>query len=445
MKKHFSIGLVLLAIVTLISCNKSGNGELTGAKGRGKWFEPTPYGMVFVHRGSFNLGSNDQDITASSTPTKTVSVDAFWMDDTEITNNEYRQFVQWVRDSIARTTLSEQFPEFMITEDRKGNPVDPPRINWKEKLDWTNPDYTEALEPIFIPENERFFKKKEIDARKLFYTYYWIDLKQAAKRVNSYNYETQKYTGSVIDSTGNAKPIVDRSSFIFSDQTPIYPDTLCWIRDFTFSYNEPWATRYFWHPGFDDYPVVGVTWKQANAFCQWRSKMQDIFFEGNGQATVMPYRLPTEYEWEFAARGGLQNSMYPWGGYYTRNKDGIFMANYKPMRGNYIEDGGLATMKVGSYAPNDFGLYDMAGNVAEWTITAWDPLSTSMVSQLNPNYQYDAQDSDPPAMKRKVIRGGSWKDVGYYIQTSTRTYEYQDSSKSFIGFRCVRSSFGNNF
>jgi formylglycine-generating enzyme required for sulfatase activity len=102
-------------------------------------------------------------------------------------------------------------------------------------------------------------------------------------------------------------------------------------------------------------------------------------------------------------------------------------------------------MKVGSYPANDFGLYDMSGNVAEWTLEAFDPLSTTMVSELNPSYQYNAEDSDPPAMKRKVIRGGSWKDVGFFIQTSSRTYEYQDSSKSFIGFRCVRSSFGNNF
>lgn len=445
MKNFFSIGLVTLSIFTFIGCNKSGNGELTGVKGRGKWFEPTPYGMTFIHRGSFNLGPNDQDPANSATPVKTVSVDAFWMDDTEITNNEYRQFVQWVRDSIARTLLSEQNPDFMISEDRKGNPIDPPRINWKEKLDWTNPDYKDALEPMFVPENERFFKKREIDARKLFYEYHWIDLKQAARRVNMYNYETQSYNGSVIDTKGEEKKIENRSSFIFSDQVNIYPDTLCWIRDFTFSYNEPWATRYFWHPGFDDYPVVGITWKQAKAFCNWRTKLHNDFLASRREATLQDYRLPTEVEWEYAARGDHQSSMYPWGGYYTRKKDGSFMGNFKPLRGNYVEDGGMATMKVGSYDANDFGLYDMAGNVAEWTGDAYDEAAYTYINDFNPKFEYNAKPGDAPAMKRKVIRGGSWKDISAFLQVSTRSYEYQDTTKSYVGFRCVRSSFGNEF
>jgi len=446
MKKLFSIGLVILAIFTLSSCNKSGNGELTGVKGRGKWFEPTPYGMTFIHRGSFNLGPSDQDITASQTPAKTVSVDAFWMDDTEITNNEYRQFIQWVRDSIARTMLSEQFPEFMNSEDRKGNPIDPPRINWREKLDWSNPDYTEVLAPMYIPENERFFKKKEIDSRKLFYDYQWIDLKQAARRVNMYNYETQSYSGgSFTDIKGEEKAVENRSSFIFGKQTPIYPDTLAWIRDFTFSYNEPLATRYFWHPGFDDYPVVGITWDQAKAFCHWRTKLHNDFLSSQREATLQDYRLPTEVEWEYAARGDHQSSMYPWGGYYTRQQDGTFLANFKPLRGNYVEDGGMATMKVGSYEANDFGLYDMAGNVAEWTGDAYDESSYMYINDFNPKFEYNAKPGDAPAMKRKVIRGGSWKDISSYLQVSTRSYEYQDTTKSYIGFRCVRSSFGNEF
>jgi gliding motility-associated lipoprotein GldK len=431
--KKYKLIISLLIIVMITSCTQSGpNGQLTGTGKSGSWFEPVPFGMTFVRRGSIRVGPSDEDPTKSIDPTKTISVDAFWMDDTEITNNEYRVFVNWVRDSIALDLLNKangtpQSPYAIF--DPNGNFLS---LDYKAKIDWQD---TTVLGVLYVPIGERFFGKREIDSRILFFEYQWINYQKAAQRANSFNYQTGKYDGH----------IKDRSDFIVKEREHIYPDTLCWIRDFTYSYNEPWTSKYFWHPGFDDYPVVGVSWKQANAFCQWRTKMQNVFFSGNGQATVMDYRLPSEHEWEFAARGGLQNSMYPWGGYYSRNQMGEFMANYKPMRGNYIEDGGLATMKVASYPPNDFGLYDMSGNVAEWTIDAWDPLSTTMVNELNPVYQYDAQDSDPPAMKRKVIRGGSWKDVGYYIQTSSRTYEYQDSSKSFIGFRCVRSSFGNNF
>jgi len=445
MKKYFTVCICLLTIVTLNSCGKSGNGELTGLKGREKWFEPTPYGMIFVHKGSFTLGNNDQDVTASSTPSKTVSVDAFWMDDTEITNNEYRQFIQWVKDSIARTLLSDQFPKFMTSEDRKGNPIDPPQINWKQRLDYKNPEYAEALIPMLIPENERFFKKKEIDSRKLFYEYQWIDLKQAARSENTYNYDTQKYSGTVTNVKGETEAIQNRSAFIMSDRTPVYPDTLCWIRDFTFSYNEPWATRYFWHPAFDDYPVVGVTWKQARAFCNWRTKLHNDYLASRREATLHDYRLPTEVEWEYAARGDQQLSMYPWGGYYTRKKNGDFKANFKPSRGDYIQDGGMATIKVGSYDANAFGLYDMAGNVAEWTSGAYDESAYMYINDFNPDFEYNAKPGDAPAMKRKVIRGGSWKDVSAFLQVSTRSYEYQDTSKSYIGFRCVRTSFCSDF
>ncbi len=445
MKKLFALGFIVCSIFSMISCNNNGTGELTGVLGRGKWFEPAPYGMTFVHRGSFNVGPSDQDVNWSTTPTKTVSVDAFWMDDTEITNNEYRQFVHWVRDSIARTLLAEQYPEFMISEDRDGNPIDPPVINWDERLEWDNPDYVDALAEMYIPENERFFNKREIDARKLFYTYYWIDYQQAAKRANMYNYETQSYNGTVVDKNGEVNQIENRSSFIFSEQVNIYPDTLCWIRDYTYSYNEPWGTRYFWHPGFDDYPVVGVSWNQAKAFCHWRTRLHNEYLLSSREAPLQDYRLPTEVEWEYAARGEKQVSMYPWGGYYTRDDEGEFLANFKPLRGNYVEDGGMATMKVGNYDPNKFGLYDMAGNVAEWTITAYDESAYMYMNDFNPNFEYNARPDDPPAMKRKVVRGGSWKDIASYVQTSTRSYEYQDTTKSYIGFRCVRSSFGNEF
>ena len=83
----------------------------------------------------------------------------------------------------------------------------------------------------------------------------------------------------------------------------------------------------------------------------------------------------------------------------------------------------------------------MAGNVAEWTSSAFYEASYDIMNDLNSEVQYEARPDDPPVMKRKVIRGGSWKDIAYFIQVSTRTYEYQDTAKSYIGFRCVRSSF----
>ncbi|OQX96360.1 MAG: gliding motility-associated lipoprotein, partial [Bacteroidetes bacterium 4572_128] len=152
----------------------------------------------------------------------------------------------------------------------------------------------------------------------------------------------------------------------------------------------------------------------------------------------------TESEWEYAARGGLALSMYPWGGPYTRNYSGCFIANFKPLRGNYVDDGGIRTLQVTTYDPNEFGLYDMAGNVAEWTSNAFDESAYSFTHDLSPNYEYNAIPDDPPALKRKVVRGGSWKDIAYYLQTGTRTYEYQDTSKCYIGFRCVRSYMGRD-
>ena len=432
--KKYKLFISLLVIILIASCSQSGeSGELIGSTAsRGSWFEPVPYGMTFVRRGAIRVGPSDEDPNGGINATRSVSIDAFWMDETEITNNEYRQFTNWTRDSIARNLLynsSNPNAQYYGILDVNGNFVG---LNHNEAIDWTD---TLSLESMYIPENERFFGKREIDARKLFYDYSWIDFQKAAKRQNSYNYETQSYGGG----------INDRSDFIVRNRVNVYPDTLCWIRDFTYSYNEPWTSKYYWHPGFDDYPAIGLTWEQANAFCNWRTKMQNDFFARMGDATVQDYRLPTEFEWEFAARGGLQNSMFPWGGYYSRDQTGNFMANYKPTRGNYVEDGGLATMRVGEYPPNDYGLYDMSGNVAEWTSTAYEELSPSLISELNPDFKYNAEDSDPPALKRKVIRGGSWKDIGYYLQVSTRTFEYQDSATSYIGFRCVRSSFGNEF
>lgn len=442
MKPALYISFLFILLVS--SCNKPDIYNADRIRDRGSWFEPSPYGMVYIQRGAFQIGPSDDEVLDLTT-TRSISVDAFWMDDTEITNSEYRQFVNWVRDSIARTILGQVYPEFLITEDISGAPLDKPTLNWRTRIEWRNADFRTALEDIFIPEEERFAHRREIDTRKLVYDYFWIDFQQAARRANSYNFETQSYTGTVINPDGEEVPIGNRSAFIMHEKVPVYPDTLSWIRDFTYSYNEPLTYQYFSHVGFDEYPVVGVSWRQARAFCDWRTKLQQDYRSRMNDTPAHDYRLPTESEWELAARGSHQQSLYPWGSYYSRNTQGCFMANFKPLRGNYVADSDerITTMKVGSFDPNDYGLYDMAGNVAEWTSNAYFESGYDLMNDLNPHIDYAARPDEPVVMKRKVVRGGSFKDAAYFIRNSTRSFEYQDTTKSYIGFRCVRSSFRN--
>ncbi len=437
--------LVLTVTVFLTACGPGNNGELVGVQGRKKFFEPEPFEMAFIPAGNFMLGPSDQDaVNSMNTVSRSVTVNAFWMDQTEITNNKYRQFVHWVRDSIMRTKLGEAaIADYQFYRvDDEGNEYDPPVLNWEEKIDFENQEIADVVEEMYYPPEERFNNRKQFDVRDLNYSYYWIDYKQAAK--SRYNAETGEYEGQVTSIDGVVSDVQNRSSFIMHDEVNVYPDTLVWIRDFTYSFNDPFASLYFWHPSYDNYPVVGITWQQANAFSIWRTEYLNSALRAQGLVDVHAYRLPLETEWEYAARGGLELSMYPWGGPYTRNYKGCFLANFKPLRGNYIDDGEVYTAKVASYEPNEFGLYDMSGNVAEWTKCAFHPSAYIFTHDLNPDYQYDARPDDPPILKRKVIRGGSWKDIAYFLQTSTRDYEYQDSAKCYIGFRNVRDFIGVN-
>jgi len=440
-KRMKRVVFYLAALILLGSCGGSGNGELIGVQDRKPYYQPMPFGMAYIPLGSYTMGVGDEDEAyAMIHQPKTVTVTAFYMDETEITNNEYRQFVYWVRDSIARVLLGDILPEdYLIEEDEKtGEIFDPPFLNWQSRIDWEGEEEREVLSELYLSENERFFRKKELDTRKLNYEYYWVDLLAASKK--DFSKEGNQQAGSLAN---RPQGLQDRSVYVRKETINVYPDTLVWLFDYSYSFNEPLTQKYFWHPAYDNYPVVGVNWRQAKAFCVWRTQLKNTFMaQKSGEASLHDYRLPTEAEWEWAARGGHDFNPYPWGGPYTRNDKGCFLGNYKPLRGNYSDDGGATPIIAAHYPPNDWGLYDMAGNVAEWTSDAFDESSYNFTWDLNPHYQYNAADNDPPVLKRKVIRGGSWKDVRHYMQVASRTYEYQDTAKSYIGFRCVQPYLG---
>jgi len=310
--------------------NKSDRGELLGAPDRLGWEMTRPFGMVSVRAGTFHMGQADEDVAATQINyNKQVTISAFFMDETEITNNEYRQFTE------------------LLTE---GSEMELP------------------------------------------------------------------------------------AGYTIGD---LLPDTTVWIRDFTHHMGDP-LVRYYWsHPSFDEFPVVGIDWKAAKYFCKWRTEYLNAWRTDVGLPIMPEFRLPSEAEWEYAARGGRDMNKYPWGNPYIRNVKGCLLANFKPGRGNYFDDGFAYTAPVGTFFANDYGLYDMAGNAAEWCEDAYNPSAVPLVWDLNPTY-YDER------IENKIVRGGSWKDVAYFLETGTRSFEHQDTSRSSIGFRCAMTYLGRS-
>jgi formylglycine-generating enzyme required for sulfatase activity len=436
--KKLLFSCVMLVFLVLTGCKPGANGELVGT-GRDPFFQETPFGMLFIPLGSFHMGPSDQEITfALSAQKKVVSIQSFYMDETEITNDEYRQFTYHVRDSLALSLLGEEDPDKFIVNEGEYDQ----RLDWR-RIPWYDEAYEEVLSNLFYGENdERFYKRKQLDARKFNFEYWWIDFKTASQKAKRYSHPDIKQASASTESWKYGDGVSDRSEFIKREVVNVYPDTLAWVHDFTYSWNEPMTQMYFWHPVYDHYPVVGVSWKQATAFCIWRTHLMNDFRRDRGKVIVNDFRLPTEAEWEYASRGNFDQSPYPWGGPYIRNRRGCFLGNFKPLRGNYVDDGGMHTLVVAHYWPNGFGLFDMAGNVAEWTANSFEEAAYNFAHDYNMDYRYQATDTDPPVLKRKTIRGGSWKDIGYYMQTGSRTYEYQDTSKCYVGYRCVETYLG---
>jgi sulfatase modifying factor 1 len=297
-------------------------------------------------------------------------------------------------------------------------------LNWDSDLTWDTEDYVdqnyaEIMDSLYLPPELWYNGEIKLDVSKLIYAYTWFDAE-----------------GAAAESKRSRKQFIDRKPFIKKEEIEIYPDTTVWIKDFVYSYNEPMHNDYFSHPAYQDYPVVGISWKQAVAFCNWRTNFKNSFQRDKGKPNVSKFRLPNEAEWEYAARGGIPAGTYPWGSPYMLNDRACFLANFKPLRGDYAVDQAVYTVEAKSYEPNDYNLYNMAGNVAEWTNSSYDPSAYEYVSSLNPNMSFENE-------ARKVVRGGSWKDVAYFLRVSSRDYEYSDTARSYIGFRTVQDYLGS--
>lgn len=467
MSKATTLLAALAACLLMASCiggsrAMMNGGEVTGQRAA-SFSEPTPYGMVEVKRGYLRVGLEKNDsLWGTVVPTKDISVDGFWMDQTEVTNSMYRQFVNWVRDSIIRERLADPSyggdETYKIEVDRNGDPITP-HLNWSKPIPWRKPteDQERAIQSVYT--RHPIDGTVMLDAKQLLYRYEIFDYEKAALRKYRLNPAERSLdtdhpadpdavvmiskdtayvddNGQIVSQTIE-RPLSSLYDFLNTYIVNVYPDTTCWVNDFPNAHNEAYMKLYFSSPAYNDYPVVGVTWEQAKAFCAWRT---EYLMRGMGPQAryIQRYRLPTEIEWEYAARG-KEGNPFPWTGEEQKNEKGCFYANFKPDEGNYTEDGNLITSQAGIYGANSNGLYDMAGNVAEWTSTVYTEAGVAAMSDVNPELRYDAAKEDPYVLKRKSVRGGSWKDPISLIRSAWRTWEYQNQPRSYIGFRCVRS------
>ncbi|MFO7844390.1 MAG: SUMF1/EgtB/PvdO family nonheme iron enzyme [Bacteroidales bacterium] len=363
------------------------------------------------------------------------------------------------------------------------------------------------------------------------------------------------------------------------------PDTLVWRS--ALAYNEPYVQYYFRHPAYNEYPVVGVNWLQANDYCVWRTDRvnemrlieegileldpnqvgrenfnTEAYLAGQYEGLVIEnlpsqdpnqesrivtledgillpkYRLPTEAEWEYAAVALIGNTheeriyerrMFPWDGHNVRypegKQQGTMMANFKRGRGDMmgtagdLNDNGSITVPVTSYWPNDYGLYCMAGNVNEWVADVYRPLSFQDVEDFNPyrgnvfetlvknedgsiaekdslgrlkrrpiseeeaatrdnynkadyrnyrdgdlqsrvdfenqeaargatstNEMYATEEGDWASLitdKVRVYKGGSWRDRVYWLNPASRRFLDEEKAKDDLGFRCAMTNVGS--
>eukprot|EP01132_Coremiostelium_polycephalum_P000273 gene273-358_t len=247
------------------------------------------------------------------------------------------------------------------------------------------------------------------------------------------NIQAQSNNGTTLDEGKGESP--DPLTSQLTDEfikNILTPDEKVWCSDFKHNMSDTVLEQYFSSDRYQDYPVVGISWEAAKCFTAWRTKYLNDYREGKGLEAYPSFSLPSAAQWEYAARGGKAMSTYPWGSASLYDQEGKVRANFKTEPGNYAAKKStiIYTTPVDFFAPNDFGLHDMAGNVAEWTLDAYNPESITLIQDFDPVYL----DENQPL---KITKGGSWKDTYHFLQAGSFDCEHKDSVRSYIGFRCV--------
>lgn len=303
--------------------------------------------MVYIPAGEFMMGADNEQADKDEYPKHKVQLDAFWIDKTEVTNAEFRKFV----DATGYITTAEQKPD-------------------------------------------------------------WNELKKTLP-------------------PGAAKPSDDElvaASLVFKQtETPVdlndYNQWWSWVAGANWKHPEGPGSDI---RGRDNYPVVQVSWYDAMAYCKWAGK-----------------QLPTEAQWEYAARGGLVNAIYPWGNEHVNSgkpKANTWEGKFPYL--NEIKDGFTKLAPIKKYSPNGYGLYDMAGNVWEWCSDWYDYNYYRSSIRLNPKGANKSYDPQEPLMPKRSLRGGSFLCNDSYCsgyRVSRRMKSSPDTGLEHTGFRCVRN------
>lgn len=367
-----------------------------------------PIQMVEIPTGTFVPESKrDSALAPDKEKSKPILISGYYISQTEVTNAQYKEFVNWVRDSIAARMLGGKYISVSAANDTS--------INWKNAsaINYSNPDIINGLSAFFLDPSKTIGQKRILDPSRFIYLMEGFNYTEAAKKENAGR---------------NPK------DFIYKYQVQVYPDTLSWMRDFGYSNNEQMAIGYYDSPKYQNYPVVGVSWMQANAFCDWMTKHKINPLQAkNKMAEGGKCRLPTEAEWVYAA--ALNQGKAP----DRENPD------KKPSKKAKDKDNTNTTAVAEKIFPSsvydgqkgEIGLYNLADNVAEWTGTSYYEGGENFQNRFNPDIQWGTPDSKSLSIRRKVVRGGSWKDSPVLKTSDNRSYEDMAATHSFLGFRIV--------